>query len=398
MSSPSSPEPEDALLMVAGEASGDLHGARLLSELQALHPRVRAFGLGGDEMTAAGFDAMAHSREIAVVGITEALRILPKAWQIFQGLLAEVDRRGARTAVLIDSPDFNLRLAKKLHARGVRVIYYISPQLWAWRRGRIRIVQRYVDKMLVLFPFEKDFYDEHGVDACHVGHPLIDEVPALPQAWDESATADTPRTVALLPGSRKSEVRRILPLQLAAAARMVELLQAQNIELRLRLIQAPTVPSELFDRLIDESPLDPERLERVKSERFRAISGSHLALCASGTATIEVGLLGTPMVVVYRISPASAFLARLLLKLEHVAMVNLVLGRGVVPELLQGDAAPDNVARQAAELLVDRDAIAQMRDGLGELRQSLGAEGGASKRAAQEVAAVLQAPAEGSAS
>lgn len=366
------------LLIVAGEASGDLHGARLLAELERIVPGLRAFGLGGDEMAAQRFEPLAHSREIAVVGFAEVLKILQRAREIFRRILAEVDRRGTRHAVLIDSPGFNLRLAKKLHRRGVRVIYYISPQVWAWRQGRVKHIARYVDRMVVLFPFEVDFYRRHGVEVAHVGHPLIDEVPRLDQVWDRTAGEELERyVVSLLPGSRASEVRSLLPVMRASAERL-----AGRLPVAFRLIQASNVAPELFDRLLDGCRLE---IERVRGDRFAAIAGSHLALCASGTATLEVALLGTPMVVIYRVSRWTAVLGRMVLKVPYAGMVNLVLGRPAVPELLQERAEPRRIADEVARLLADRGAIDAMRRSYGELRQRLGA-GGASRRAAVEVA------------
>lgn len=377
------------LLIVAGEASGDLHGARLLAELRRRVPGVRAFGLGGDELRAAGFEPVAHSSEIAVVGITEAARVLPRAWRILRELLAEVDRRGARTAVLIDSPDFNLRLAKQLHRRGVRVVYYISPQLWAWRKGRVKAVAKSVDRMLVVFDFEVDFYRRHGIEAVHVGHPLVDEVPRLEHVWDRDARPHSYK-VAVLPGSRRSEVRVILPILLGSLREM-----ARTVDLTARLIEAPTVPKAMFEELIAATPLPPEvKLERVTQDRFTAIAGSHVALCASGTATLEVGLLGTPLVIVHRIGPLSYLLGRMLVDVEHAGMVNLVLERRAVPELLQYDARPEKIAAAACGLLTDPEAVAATRAALGELRERLGTSG-ASRRAAAEVAALLEDPGEG---
>ncbi|MEM1206823.1 MAG: lipid-A-disaccharide synthase [Acidobacteriota bacterium] len=366
------------LLIVAGEASGDLHGARLLSELRHLVGDVRAFGLGGDELEAAGFDALAHSSEIAVVGITEVVKILPRARQIFRQLLEAVERRKPRAAILIDSPDFNMRLARKLARRGVEVIYYISPQLWAWRRGRVKAVERDVDLMMVLFPFEAGFYAEHGVKAAHVGHPLVDEIPRLDHRWDAEPHGPVgDLVVALMPGSRRSEVRALLPPMLGAvrAMRAVRGVHA-------RLIQAPTVPPELFDELLEESGVE---VERVRSHRHRAVADCHLALVASGTATLEVALLGTPMVVLYRLNPMTYWLASRLVDLPHFCMVNLVLEERVVPELLQDETEPANVAREALSLAADDDRIRAMRARLADLRGALGSSG-ASGRAAAAVA------------
>ncbi|HTG36743.1 MAG TPA: lipid-A-disaccharide synthase [Thermoanaerobaculia bacterium] len=369
------------LLVVAGEASGDLHGARLITELRRHVPDLAPFGLGGDEMRAAGLEAVAHSSEISVVGITEVLKILPRAREVFADLLREVDRRRPALAVLVDFPDFNLRLAKELKARGLEVLYYISPQVWAWRRGRVKTIARLVDRMLVLFPFEVDFYRDHDVDVVHVGHPLVDEVPVLPQAWDrDEASFGGPYQIALLPGSRKSEVESLLPTLLEAVRRL-----AGELPIEVRIIRAPTIPPELVDEAVELAGLP---VEIVGEDRFAAIADSHLALCASGTATLEVGLLGTPMIMVYRLASWTYVLAKLLVHLPNVSLVNLVLGRRVVPELIQGDANPRRIAAEAARLLTDAGERGRMREALAEVRGRLG-EGGASRRAAAEVAAMM---------
>jgi lipid-A-disaccharide synthase len=368
------------LLVVAGEASGDLHGARLLSELRRRLPGLSAFGLGGDEMQAAGLQAVAHSKEISVVGITEVLKILPRAREVFADLLREVDRRRPALAVLIDFPDFNLRLAKALKERGLEVVYYISPQVWAWRRGRVKTIARLVDRMLVLFPFEVDFYRGHDVDVVHVGHPLVDEVPVLPQAWDQPGGQEGPFRVALLPGSRVSEVEALLPTLLEAAREL-----ASRLPVEVRIIQAPTIPTELLE---EEIELAGFPVEIVAEDRFAAIADSHLALCASGTATLEVGLLGTPMVMVYRLASWTYALAKLMVRLPNVSLVNLVSGSRVVPELILGAATRGWSAAAAARLLTDAGERDRMRAGLAGLRGRLG-ESGASRRAAGEVAALL---------
>ncbi|MEO8503698.1 MAG: lipid-A-disaccharide synthase [Acidobacteriota bacterium] len=369
------------LLLVAGEASGDLHGARLLSELKSLVPDLEAFGMGGAELRAAGLDAVADSREIAVVGLTEALRILPRAKQIFRQLLAECERRKPATAILIDSPEFNLRLAKQLKARGIKVIYYISPQVWAWRRGRVKAIARVVDLMLVVFPFEVDFYRGHDVAVEHVGHPLVDEVPVLPQAWDRGAPAGgEPFRITLLPGSRRSEVEALLPSMLGAARLLVDRLPAI-----FTLVQAPTIADEQVENALATAGVE---VRRIRERRFEEIANSHLVLCASGTATLEVGLLGTPLIVAYRLNPLTYRMAKWLVRLPHFSLVNLVLGRGVVPELLQEGANAEGLAAAAEGLLRDPARIAVMRTGLAELRPRLGASG-ASRRAAEQVAGVL---------
>lgn len=372
------------LLMVAGEASGDLHGARLLSELRELVPGVRAWGMGGEELEAAGLERLEDAGAISVVGITEAFQVVRRARLIMARLLEEVDRRGTRTALLIDAPDFNLRLAKKLHRRGVRVVYYVSPQVWAWRRGRVRTIARVVDEMLVLFPFEVDFYRRRGVEVVHVGHPLVDEVPELENIWEEGPPRGRPYRLALLPGSRRSEVEALLPTMLASVEEL-----SRSLPVQARVIRAPGLPRRVLEEEVELAGVPVEVLDGDRERRFRALADSHLALCASGTATLETGLLGTPMLVLYRLGRWTYWLARLLVRLPHVALVNLVLEERAVPELIQRDARPRNVAAEARRLLQDPEAVDAMRARLAEVRPRLG-EPGASARAATELAEVLQ--------
>ncbi|MEM1181580.1 MAG: lipid-A-disaccharide synthase [Acidobacteriota bacterium] len=373
---------DSQVLVVAGETSGDLHAARLVSALADRRPELRFFGLGSHELKAAGCSLVADSAEISVVGIVEVLKIYRRAREIFEALLAEVDRRQASLAILVDFPEFNMRIARELKKRGVRVIYYISPQIWAWRKGRVKAIARDVDLMLVLFPFEVDFYRGHGVDVVHVGHPLVDEVPRRPTAWETAPpSAMEPVTLALLPGSRRSEVRALLPQMAGAALQLRQELESRGRALRVRLIQAPSIADELLAEILGP---DADFFERIRSDRFDAIAGSHLALCASGTATVEVALLEVPMVVLYRLKWTSYVLGRLLVDLPHFCMVNLVLDERVVPELLQRETAPPVVTAEALRILDDPAALAKMRGGLARLRPALGSSG-ASERAAEAI-------------
>lgn len=376
------------LLVVAGEASGDLHAARLITELNRRRPDLLPFGMAGEESARAGVELLAESREVAVVGITEALRVLPRAREVFALLVEEAARRRPPVALLVDFPEFNLRLVRKLKALGIRVAYYVSPQVWAWRRGRVRMIARWVDRMLVLFPFEVRFYHSHGVRVEHVGHPLVDEVPSLPQAWDGRDAEAGPRKLALLPGSRRSEVEKLLPVMLAAAVEV-----AKKVPLAVTVVRAQTIERELLESQVEQARRGGLVVEVVESERrFAEVAGSHLALCASGTATLEVALLRTPMLVLYRLHPGSYWLGRLLVRLPWFSLVNLVLEEGVVPELLQGEANPARVAAESLRLLQDTAARERMRRRLGEVRARLG-EGGASARAAAAVADMLPDPA-----
>jgi lipid-A-disaccharide synthase len=369
------------LLIVAGEASGDQHAARLLEELLRLRPDLQPFGMGGEELAGAGAELLADSHEVAVMGISEALKILPRAREIFRLLLAETERRRPPVAVLVDVAEFNLRLARQLARRGVAVVYYVSPQVWAWRRGRVRTISRVVERMLVLFPFEAAFYSGRDVQVEHVGHPLVDEVPQLLQAWDSEPAPGEPFRLALLPGSRRSEIAALLPTLLEAAAAM-----AREVPLAVTLVRAATVAPELLAPHLAAAKVPVTVVD--SEQRFDVIAGSHLALCASGTVTLEVGLLRTPLIVVYKLNRLSYLLGRALVKLPYFSLVNLVLEEAAAPELLQHDATPARVAAEGLRLLRDAPARDAYRAQLARLRPRLG-EGGASRRAAAAVAGVL---------
>ena len=370
------------LLVVAGEASGEQRAARLLTALAARQPGLTAFGLGSGPLAAAGVELIADSREISVVGISEALEILPRAAEILRRIVTEAERRRPSAALLVDFPDFNLRLARELAWRGIPIVYYVSPQIWAWRKGRVRVIADCVARMLVLFEFEVPFYRAHGVPVTHVGHPLVDEVPRLPQAWQGVRRGTHPDTyrIALLPGSRRSEVGALLPVLLEAARRI-----GAELPIEVSIVEAPGLAPAEVGRHVAAAGLE---VRRVTERRLEAVADSHLALCASGTATLETGLLGTPMLVCYRLSPWTFALARALVRVPHVSLVNLVLGRRVVPELIQREATPERIASEALALLSRRSAIEAMRDDLAGLRARLGRPG-ASERAADEVARFL---------
>lgn len=369
------------ILIVAGEASGDLLGANLV---EALRPHLGArelFGLGGIRMAKAGVELVDDVSQISVVGVSEVLRVYPRARRMFKRLVARVREERPELAILIDFPEFNMRLAPVVHALGVPVVYYVSPQVWAWRQGRAKTLARYVRKMLVFFPFEVDFYSGK-LDVIHVGHPLVEEVPELAQAWDGQDALEGPLRLCLLPGSRRSETKRLLAVQLGAAR-----LLRETHDLRVTVIVAPTVDRSWIERELDDSGLDVQYAEG--EDRFAAIAQAHVALCASGTATLEVGLLRTPMVVVYRVGPFSQRLGQLLVKIPYISLVNLVMGCEVVPELLQANANPERIAAEVRLLLNDARRRRKTIEGLSGLRQALGAPG-ASGRAAAEIAKLLE--------
>ena len=344
-------------------------------------PGLEVFGLGGDRLQDEGASLVAHVRDLAVVGLLEVVAHLRKLRGIFRRVLEEVDRERPDLAVLVDYPDFNLRLARELKKRGIPVVYYVSPQLWAWRGGRIRTVRATVARMLVIFPFEEALYRNAGVPVSFVGHPLLDSVrpEADPGAFLSSLGLDPQRpVVAILPGSRPQEVLHNLP-PLAGA---IDRIGQARPDVQFLLAAAPSLPQTLFATLAGR----PVRV--LSGQTHRIVGSATLALVASGTATVETALLGTPMVVVYRVAPLTYLLGRPFVKVSQFAMVNLIAEKAVAPELIQGDFTPERVAQEALALLGDPERRKRMQDDLGQVRRRLGGPG-ASLRAAEAVASEL---------
>ncbi len=370
------------LLVSCGEFSGDLYGGELLRHLRPLLPDLEAFGLGGDRLAEQQVRLLAHVRDLAVVGLLEVLAHLRKIRGVFHAVLAELDRQPPDLAVLIDYPDFNLRLARELHRRGIRVLYYVSPQVWAWRRGRMRSIREAVSRMLVIFPFEEALYKEAGVPVSFVGHPLVDLVRPTPDraAFLSGLGLDPARPlVALLPGSRTQEIAHNLPPLLEA----LRLLARARPDAQFLLAAAPSLDTAALEGRLRGLPV---RL--VQDQTHAVLGAATLALVASGTATVEAALLGTPMIVVYRLSALTYALGRPLVRVPHFAMANLIAGHRVVPELIQGDFTPEKVVAEALALLGDPSRLAGMREALGEVRRRLGPPG-AGARAAEVVRASL---------
>lgn len=372
------------LLVSSGEASGELYAAELVRHLRPQLRGLDVFGLGGDRLQAQGARLVAHVRELAVVGLLEVLSHLPRIRGVFRRVLAECDHERPDLAVLIDYPDFNLRLARALRVRGIPVVYYVSPQVWAWRKGRIRAIRETATRMLVIFPFEERLYREAGVPVTFVGHPLVDLVapPPDPTALFRELGLDPQRRlVAVLPGSREKEVGLNLP-PLAGAVRR---LAAEEPTLQFVVALAPGLETARL-----EAAFAGTGARLVHGHTHAALAAARLGLVASGTATVEAALLGTPMVVVYRVSPLTYLLGRPFVSVPHFAMVNLIAERRIVPELIQGDFTPQAVAREALLLLRDETRAERMRQDLLEVRRRLGAPG-ASARAAGAVAKSLRA-------
>ena len=430
-------------LLSAGEASGDTYGAQLIEALCHLAPGSTFFGMGGEKMRASGAELLVHANEVAVVGLVEVVRHLPDIRRRFKHLVAEAARRKPDAAILIDFPDFNLRLARELHRLGIPVFYFVSPQIWAWRTGRVKQIKKYVRKMIVIFPFEQEFYARHGVEVSYVGHPLA-YVPQPEISREEFARHHRldPRKqwIALLPGSRKKEVRLNLPTMVEAA----QLLQQRSNDFEFVLPVASTLNAEWLKEQMEQMPgLKPESIKTanaalkgrsstettgqpsaagwsrplglrkdaldtralatgVKTEapmihltdNARAtLMHARAAVVASGTATVEAALSGKPFVVVYRLAPLTWLLGRKLVKLDTFAMPNLIAGKKIVTELIQKDFTAQNVVRELNAIIPDGPARRQMEADLKMVQQRLhdspDAESPA-QRAAREILGALR--------
>jgi lipid-A-disaccharide synthase len=372
------------ILISAGEASGEMYGAQLIEALHRRDPSLEFFGVGGDRMRAAGCDTVVDARDLAVVGISEIVSHLPKIYGLFRKLIAEADRRRPDLVVVIDSPAFNWRVARQMRKRGIPVVYYVCPQFWAWRQGRVRLLRKYVNKALVIFPFEEKFYRDRGVDATFVGHPLADlSLPSIDR--DDYASTyklDAAKPwITLMPGSRMKEVRMNLSAILDSASKL-----GSGYEFLLPV--APTL-----DRSFLESLMDGARPVRLVSGALPALAQSRAGIIASGTATVEAAMMTTPFVMVYRVSPLTYFLGRPRVKVPHFAMVNLIAGKEVVPELVQHDFTAENVVARLRDILPDGQARDQMIEGLGSVKTLLRGPNQdrlhAAERAAEAVMALL---------
>jgi len=354
------------IMMVSGEASGDMHGAKLAESLYAQGNPIELFGIGGGRMRSAGVRIEVDAHRLAVVGITEVLAKLP---QILNGMRTAkrlVADEKPDLLILIDFPDFNLHLAAFAKKHAIAVLYYISPQIWAWRQGRVKKIRRLVDHMAVILPFEETFYRQHGVPVTFVGHPLMDHHHA-PHARRERISGEKAVTIGLLPGSRDSEIEKLLPRMLSAAK-----LIGQRVNVRFLLSQAPSVSPSLMDRLTQEWGFAGEIVNGTTDALLRQAT---LVIVASGTTTLEAAICQTPMIIVYRVSPLSYRLGKALIKVPHIGLVNLIAGERLAPELIQQDASPEQVAQQALALLADPQKLTQMKDGLADVSRRLGKPG-----------------------
>jgi lipid-A-disaccharide synthase len=389
---PSPPPPHNPprILVVAGEASGDDHAARLVAAIREYCPVAAFLGVGGEEMRAQGVRILTSASELAVVGLMEVVGHLPAIWQALRGIGRVLKTSPPDLVILVDFPDFNFWVARLARYYRVPVLYYISPQVWAWRTYRVRTLARLTDRLVVIFPFEADFYRAQGVSVDYVGHPFRETLPPLADRrtfllghnLDPEAL-----TIALLPGSRAGEIERHLPAMLKAA----QLIHQSIPQSQFILPLASTAPAGLVQSIICGdgavgAGLKPApttlRLKVIPGQAYQALGAAHVAVVASGTATVEAALAGAPTVIVYRVSPLTFALARRLVRVEHVGMANLLAGERVFPELLQDDFTPERLAHEVLSLIQDPGRIKAVRRGLATVIRCLGGPG-ASDRAAR---------------
>lgn len=381
------PSMSNHIIIIAGESSGDLHAAHLVDELKKIDPSLSFSGLGGKHMQHSGVILYEDITRLAVVGFVEILKHYHEFKRIFNMVLHKCVEQKPRAVILVDYPGFNLRLAQELKKQDIPVIYYISPQIWAWKEKRINIIKKYTDRLLVLFKFEKEFYAQRGLDVDFVGHPFIDTV-NVTKARDEilknlNLTAEK-ITIGLLPGSRQREVEIMLPIMIDAAS----LLSQKYPNIQFLLIKAPTIPHALIEEYVMHTSTP---IVIGKNNIYDNISACDVCMVTSGTATLETALLGKPMVVIYRTSFFTWLLARALVKIPNIGLVNVVAGDRIVPECVQYHANGGNIAAEMEKMFTDEIVLADIKKKLKKVKESLGASG-ASHRAAQKIITLISNP------
>jgi lipid-A-disaccharide synthase len=373
-------------IIVAGEASGDMHAAHLVRAIKERCPQASFSGLGGPQMAAEGVDLLTDLTRWAVVGFVEVLKHYQKFKKIFHLLLAHIKDTRPDAVILVDYPGFNLRLAPEIKKLGIRVIYYISPQVWAWKEKRVETIRDHTDRLLVLFPFEKGFYARHHIDVTLVGHPLVDIVKTQEEPRDYLRDHGIPEgktVIGLLPGSRLNEINNLLPAMLEAGHEI----RAKTLSpVQFLLFKAPTIPLDLLEQHIRKQGL-PVRI--LETNIYDGIQSCALCLVASGTATLETAILNTPMVIIYKTTFLTWLLAKLFIKIPCIGLVNIVAGKKIVPECVQQEANARTIAQEAMKILSDSEKRIHMKKELSRVKELLG-DPGASGRAAEEVLRVVQ--------
>ena len=373
------------ILLVAGEVSGDLHGSHLVEAIHRIDPEIQFFGVGGEGLKRVGMRLLHHSQSLSVVGITEVFVKLRSILKALRTLKRSLEREKPDLVILIDFPDFNLRLARIVHRKGIPILYYISPQVWAWRPGRVKLIARLVKKMVVLFPFEVPLYEAAGVDVEWVGHPLLDIVrPTLSKemAFQQFGLDPGRRTIGLLPGSRIHEIERLLPSLLASA----QLLQKEIPDLQFVIPLAPGVSRATLSSRMNSISVP---VTVVEGFTYDVMNLCELLITASGTATLEAAILGKPMIIIYKVSFSTYWIGRALVRVNHIGLPNLVAEKEIALELIQKDVNPQRIVEEAFRILRDPLLSRKMTESMGEVRHKLG-EPGAAERAGRIICSMLR--------
>lgn len=373
--SPDSEEPKQVMI-IAGEASGDTHAAEMFQALRVMRPDLKAYGMGSARMREAGIDLLVDANEISVMGLWEVLIQYRKLKRTLKYLQDEMLRRRPDLLILVDFVEFNLKLAEAAKQAGIRVLFYVSPQIWAWRPGRIHKIGQKIDMMAVIFPFEVGYYQKAGIPVRYVGHPLVDQVmesrkTAVPLELETSGPL-----VGLLPGSRRGEIQRILPVLLESAV----LLREKHPDIQYLLPLAHTLSRADLQPILDQFPDLPLKL--LEGRSHEVMEASDAVMAASGTATLEIALYDVPMAIVYRLSPLSYWILKPLVSIDYVGLPNIVAGREIVREFIQGDARPELICEEIHRILTEPAYQAKIRADLKEVREKLG-EGGGTQRVAE---------------
>jgi len=366
------------LLAIAGEASGDVHGSGVLRELKRLHPAIEVFGIGGDKMAAEGMQLLYHVRDVAFMGFVEVIKHLPTIRNIERTMLQAIIQRKPDAVLLIDYPGFNIRFARKAKALGLKVFYYISPQIWAWKQGRLKKIKQSIDKMFVVFPFELSIYEKENIPVEYVGHPLIEEMaePISKNELCKQVGFDTnKKIIGLFPGSRKQEVERILPAMLRAG-RMLK----NEFDVNVGIACAPTISKELLKKMSSEE----QGIAIIENSTRALMKHSDVAIVTSGTATLETALFQTPMVIVYKTSLLTYLIGKAVVKVPYIGLVNILAKNLIVPELIQSEATPQRMFDEVKKILTEKDRYDITKKQLSQLRDTLGTSG-ASRRVAESI-------------
>jgi lipid-A-disaccharide synthase len=369
-------------MIIAGEASGDLHGAHLVCALVKHFSNFEFYGVGGDHLKNEGVTLLSSSDELGVVGVSEVIKKLGLVIKVFRRLSRFLKEQRPDLLILIDYPEFNLLLARVAHKNGIPIVYYISPQVWAWRSNRVKLIRRLITKMIVIFPFEQEFYKKHGVDVEWVGHPLVETVNSslTKEEFCQQHSLDPSHPIiGILPGSRESEVQRLLPVMIAAVQRIRQ--QQPDVQFVLPLASSLQT-SNLFKNTL------PSYVQLIRQQTYEAVNAADLIITASGTATVEAALLETPMIITYIVAPLTYWLGRFFIKVPFIGMVNLIAGKQVAPELIQTMVTPERITQEVLTFLQNPEKLAMIKQELRMVREKLG-KPGAPDRAAAIIAGLL---------